>query len=168
MGDFRASGGYVYAKCIQDNPGGVRQSVYTMSQGSCTGQIYINQEKKYTPPSSDDLYWDMAGQPTNYTATTANNYLDLESFYSVLGGNYTNCVISANVSWITTNSQLYYNNNEIDKWCLGNAGIKVDDRGYCLLIKQETGKRIDGAVCLSILYETYRRYRTEYKALIGG
>ena len=63
---------------------------------------------------------------------------------------------------------IYYNNNEIDKWCLGNAGIKVDDRGYCLLIKQETGKRIDGAVCLSILYETYRRYRTEYKALIGG
>ena len=63
---------------------------------------------------------------------------------------------------------IYYNNNEMDKWCLKNAGIKVDDKGYCLLIKQETGRRIDGAVCLAILYEMYRRYRTDYKTLIGG
>lgn len=63
---------------------------------------------------------------------------------------------------------IYYDNNEIDKWCLRNAGIKVDDKGYCLLIKQEAGKRIDGAVCLTILYETYRRYRTEFKTIIGG
>lgn len=63
---------------------------------------------------------------------------------------------------------IYYNNNKMDKWCFANAGIKVDDKGYCLIIKQETGKRIDGAVCLAILYETYRRYRTDYKILIGG
>lgn len=63
---------------------------------------------------------------------------------------------------------IYYNDNALDKWCLSNAGIKVDDKGYCLLIKQETSKRIDGAVCLAILYETYRRYRTDYKTLIGG
>lgn len=61
-----------------------------------------------------------------------------------------------------------YNNNEMDKWCLGNAGIKVDDKGQCLIIKMETGKRIDGAVCLAILYEMYRRYRTEFKTLTGG
>ena len=63
---------------------------------------------------------------------------------------------------------IYYNNNEMDKWCLKNAGIKVDDKGYCLLIKQETGRRIDGAVCLAILYEMDRRYRTDYRTLIGG
>lgn len=63
---------------------------------------------------------------------------------------------------------IYYDNNEIDKWCLRNAGITVDNKGYCLLIKQEPGKRIDGAVCLVILYETYRRYRTEFKTIIGG
>ena len=63
---------------------------------------------------------------------------------------------------------LYYNNHEVDRWCLGNAGIKVDDKAQCLIIKQETGKRIDGAVCFAILYEMYRRYRTDYKTLIGG
>jgi phage terminase large subunit-like protein len=63
---------------------------------------------------------------------------------------------------------IWYNNNEIDKWCLGNPGIKVDDKGFCLLVKQEPGKRIDGAVCLAILYEMYRRYRTDYKTLVGG
>jgi phage terminase large subunit-like protein len=61
-----------------------------------------------------------------------------------------------------------YNMNKIDQWCLKNAGIKVDDKGQCLLIKQETPKRIDGAVCLVILYEMYRRYRTEFKQMIGG
>ena len=63
---------------------------------------------------------------------------------------------------------IFYNDNAMDKWCFGNAGIKVDDKGQCLLIKQETGKRIDGAVCLCILYETYRRYRTDYRTIIGG
>lgn len=61
-----------------------------------------------------------------------------------------------------------YNNNDMDKWCLRNAGIKVDDKGQALLVKMETGKRIDGAVCFAILYETYRRYRTDFKTLIGG
>lgn len=61
-----------------------------------------------------------------------------------------------------------YNENVIDQWNLKNAGIKVDDKGQCLCVKQETPKRIDGAVCLIILYEMYRRYRTEFKQLIGG
>ena len=59
-----------------------------------------------------------------------------------------------------------YNNNAMDKWCLGNAGIKVDDKGFALLVKMETGRRIDGAVCLAILYEMYRRYRTDFKTII--
>ena len=61
-----------------------------------------------------------------------------------------------------------YNENIIDRWCFKNAGIKADDRGQCLCVKQETSKRIDGAVTLIILYEMYRRYRTEYKQIIGG
>lgn len=61
-----------------------------------------------------------------------------------------------------------YNMNKMDQWCFKNAGIKVDDKGQCLLIKQETPKRIDGAVCLTILYEMYRRYRTEFRQMIGG
>ena len=30
----------------------------------------------------------------------------------------------------------------------------------------ETAKRIDGAVCMIILYEMFRRYRTEFKQMI--
>lgn len=61
---------------------------------------------------------------------------------------------------------IQYKNNEIDRWCYGNAGIKVDDKGLALIVKMETGKRIDGAVSLAILYEMYRRYRTDFKKLI--
>ena len=61
---------------------------------------------------------------------------------------------------------IQFNDNEIDRWCFGNAGIKVDDKGLALIVKMETGKRIDGAVCLAILYEMYRRYRTELKTIV--
>ena len=60
---------------------------------------------------------------------------------------------------------IYYNNHDVDKWCFGNAGLKVDNNG-CLIVKMETKKRIDGAVCLAILYEMYRRYRTDYKTIV--
>lgn len=63
---------------------------------------------------------------------------------------------------------IMYEDNEMDKWCLRNAGIKADDKGNALLVKMETGKRIDGAVCMVILYETYRRNRTEFQEMIGG
>ena len=114
MGDFRVSGGYVYAKCIQDNPAAsVRQSVYTMQQGSCSGHIYVNQYEKYIPPSDDGFYWQRSGNPTAITASSDSSYVDLTRFYSVLNGSYTNAVISANVNWIVTNSPMYYNNNEL-------------------------------------------------------
>ena len=60
---------------------------------------------------------------------------------------------------------IYYNNHVVDKWCFGNAGLKVDNNG-CLIVKLEPKKRIDGAVCLAILYEMYRRYRTDYKTIV--
>lgn len=61
-----------------------------------------------------------------------------------------------------------YNGNEMDKWCLKNASIKVNDLAQCLCIKTEPSKRIDGAVTLIILYEMYRQNRNEFKQLIGG
>jgi phage terminase large subunit-like protein len=61
-----------------------------------------------------------------------------------------------------------YNENAMDRWCFKNAGLKIDDHSQCLCVKTERSKRIDGAVTLIILYEMYRRYRTEYKQIIGG
>lgn len=59
-----------------------------------------------------------------------------------------------------------FNNNAMDKWCLGNAGVSVRNAvGQVLLVKIKTEKRIDGAVALAILYEMYRRYRTTFKTL---
>lgn len=62
-----------------------------------------------------------------------------------------------------------YNRNPVDKWNLGNAGIEVKAaNGDCLIVRLESHKKIDGAVCLAILYEMYRRYRTDFKQLTGG
>lgn len=114
MGDFRASDGYVYAKCTVSNPNeSVRSASYYMTQGSCEGVININQWGKYVPPAETNLYWNRTGNPTAYAASTNSNYLDLSSFYSVLNDEYVNCVISANVDWITTYSNMYVNNNEM-------------------------------------------------------
>lgn len=63
---------------------------------------------------------------------------------------------------------IWYGNNEVDRWNFGNAGIMIDKRGQALIVKMETEKRIDGAVCLAILYETFRRYRTDYRQMVEG
>ena len=67
-----------------------------------------------------------------------------------------------------THQLVNYNENEIDKWCLKNACLKVNDLGRCLIVKAEPSKRIDGAVCKAILYEMYRQNRTEWRQMIGG
>lgn len=61
-----------------------------------------------------------------------------------------------------------FNDNKIDKWNLGNACLQVNNLGQCLIVKSEASKRIDGAVCDAILYETYRQNRTEFRQLVGG
>ena len=54
-----------------------------------------------------------------------------------------------------------YNQNPIDKWTLANCCCKVDDVGNIQPVKVpgQKSKRIDGAVTLIMLYETFRRYR---------
>ena len=61
-----------------------------------------------------------------------------------------------------------YNNNDIDRWCYGNAAMEVDNLGNCQAVKIEgqPAKRIDGAVTLIIAYEMYRRYRSEFVKMV--
>ena len=61
-----------------------------------------------------------------------------------------------------------YNENEIDAWCLGNAAMEMDNVGNVQAVKiaGQPGKRIDGAVTMIIVYEMYRRYRSEFKTMI--
>lgn len=61
-----------------------------------------------------------------------------------------------------------YNEHPIDRWCLGNASIDIDNLGNVLLVKipGQQGKRIDGAVTFVILYEEFRRCRSEFAAMI--
>jgi phage terminase large subunit-like protein len=61
-----------------------------------------------------------------------------------------------------------YNENPVDAWCLGNAAIDVDNLGNCQAVKiaGQPNKRIDGAVTLIILYEMYRRYRSDFTKMI--
>ena len=58
-----------------------------------------------------------------------------------------------------------YNQNPVDKWCLGNCSIEVDGLGNIMPVKIQANKRIDGAVTLIGLYEVYRRYKQEFQQL---
>ena len=66
--------------------------------------------------------------------------------------------------------KINYGNNEIDKWCLHNCCCEVDNVGNIqpVKVKGQQSKRIDGAVTLIMVYEMYRRYRSDYQTLIGG
>lgn len=59
-----------------------------------------------------------------------------------------------------------YNQNPVDKWCLGNCSIEVDGLGNIMPVKIQANKRIDGAVTLIGLYEVYRRYKQEFQQLV--
>lgn len=63
-----------------------------------------------------------------------------------------------------------YQNNEMDKWNLKNCCCEVDNVGNIqpVKVKGQQSKRIDGAVTLIMLFEMFRRYRTDYMTLIGG
>ena len=61
--------------------------------------------------------------------------------------------------------QLVRYNNPVDKWCLKNAGISIDSRGQALIVKQKAKMKIDGAVTFAIVYEMYRRYRSDVKKM---
>ena len=56
-----------------------------------------------------------------------------------------------------------YNDNEIDRWCLGNTSVQVWDTGHIMPIKIQgrSTRRIDGTLSLIMCYEMLRRYRTE-------
>lgn len=59
--------------------------------------------------------------------------------------------------------KVYFNENEIDYWCLGNSALESDKFGMSQIVKMP-GKhawRIDGAVTFLISYEMFRRYRSD-------
>ena len=51
--------------------------------------------------------------------------------------------------------------NDMDRWCCSNCSLQVNKEGKGLLVKirGEKGRKIDGAVTLAIMYETYLRHR---------
>lgn len=57
-----------------------------------------------------------------------------------------------------------YGENPVDKWCLGNASMQVNNLGQvmCVKVNGQAHRRIDGAVTLIILYATLQRFRTDY------
>jgi len=61
-----------------------------------------------------------------------------------------------------------YNNNEMDKWNLGNCSMEMSNTGDVRPVKinEQKSKRIDGAVTLIILYETFRRYRSDFMSQV--
>lgn len=60
-----------------------------------------------------------------------------------------------------------YNENPIDAWCLGNAALEMDNLGNCQAVKiaGQPNARIDGAVTFIIVYEMFRRYRSEMQKM---
>lgn len=74
-----------------------------------------------------------------------------------------NCQVEADLQ-----DQILVGINEVDKWCLSNAALKVDGRGKTLVVKIDgkKEKRIDGAVCLIILQETFNRCKADWNGML--
>lgn len=105
---------------------------------------------------------------TGYDAKFANEFINRMDFY----GFETESVwqrpeiMSQPINMVEADlkDKLIIGLNEIDKWCLGNATLKLNPQGFGILekIKGQSSKKIDGAVSLCILYETFRRNRSAF------
>ena len=81
-------------------------------------------------------------------------------------------VMSTPMKWVEADFKkqaINFGQNPVDKWCLANACIQVDNLGRCMCVKPKgnTAKRIDGAVTLIILYATLQRFQSEFNKYIG-
>ena len=58
---------------------------------------------------------------------------------------------------------IWFNENEIDRWCLLNTSCQVWDTGHIMpvKIKSQAARRIDGTLTFIMCEEMYRRYKTE-------
>ena len=62
---------------------------------------------------------------------------------------------------------IMYGNNPVDKWCFSNSSLLVNKAGQCLVVKNDNQHKIDGTVTLVILYEMFRRYRSDLVAIVN-
>lgn len=79
--------------------------------------------------------------------------------------------MSSPMKWVEADlkgKMINYGNNPVDKWCLGNASMQVDNLGrvMCIKINNQHSKRIDGAITFILAYATLQRYRSEYMGLV--
>ena len=82
-------------------------------------------------------------------------------------------IMSTPMKWVEADFKKHdinYGENPVDKWCLSNACIQVDNRGRCMCVKPKgvNNRRIDGAVTLIILYATLQRYQSEFMAYVNA
>ena len=61
---------------------------------------------------------------------------------------------------------VFFSNNPVDTWCLENACCFIDGQGNYSCKKASASKRIDGAMVFIMLFETLRRWNTEYSRYI--
>lgn len=56
--------------------------------------------------------------------------------------------------------------NDVDKWCIGNATLQLNQRGEGIItkIRGQATRRIDGAVTLGIAYNIYNRHRQDFRS----
>ncbi|MDD3157677.1 terminase TerL endonuclease subunit [Anaeromusa sp.] len=64
--------------------------------------------------------------------------------------------------------KLVYGNNPIDRWCLKNVSVKLDNIGRIMPVKLQgqSKNRIDGALGFIIAYAAYSRYKSEYMSMV--
>lgn len=62
-----------------------------------------------------------------------------------------------------------YNRNPVDMWCLKNTCCEVDNFGQIQprKVRGQPSMRIDGGVTMIMIEETYSRFRSDYRKLIG-
>ena len=65
-------------------------------------------------------------------------------------------------------SQNIHGLNEMDKWCLLNTAIDVDNREMIMPVKMKSDRKIDGTLSLIMAYAVFERYKSDYLKYVNG
>ena len=59
------------------------------------------------------------------------------------------------------NDHLIYGLNDVDRWCLGNVGLKINGQGKSLICRSDRHHKIDGVATLVMCQEMLNRFKSE-------
>lgn len=144
-----------------------QQRLLTVVEGNDIGDLGIVADWLYDFVITNQIYINRIGYDQKFKTDfirgcEKHGWVDKENLIVINQSPETldnaNCQLEADL-----NDHLIYGLNDIDRWCLGNVGLKINGAGKSLICRSDRHHKIDGVATLVMCQEMLNRYKDELK-----